>query len=125
METWTIPIQVWENKVFQIIWLNRFENMIRVPKSLGYPVGKVRHTMEEMEALAKRKRFSKIKRKLEPEVFHRLGHNCLYCGEKAEVLDHVVPIAWGGTNDIENMQPICRRCNSKKGGNLPSGKNNG
>ncbi len=46
----------------------------------------------------------------------RYGNICLCCRRsKLLVKDHVVPLAQGGTNWIENIQPLCRSCNSLKG----------
>lgn len=42
---------------------------------------------------------------------------CLRCGKKRKLTaDHVVMLSDGGANDITNIQPLCRRCNSKKEG---------
>lgn len=42
---------------------------------------------------------------------------CLRCGEVPDALtrDHVVPLSKGGTDDISNIQPLCRSCNCSKG----------
>jgi 5-methylcytosine-specific restriction endonuclease McrA len=43
-------------------------------------------------------------------------NRCLSCGETTTLtVDHVVPIAKGGTNSIDNIQPLCGSCNSRKG----------
>lgn len=44
------------------------------------------------------------------------GNRCLWC-ERTNIeltVDHVVPLIKGGSNFIENIQPLCRVCNSKK-----------
>lgn len=40
---------------------------------------------------------------------------CSYCSGKAEVRDHIVPVAQGGTDSWDNLTPACQRCNSEKG----------
>lgn len=43
------------------------------------------------------------------------GNKCLACGEpKPLTIDHVIPTSKGGRNDISNLQPLCRECNSSK-----------
>jgi 5-methylcytosine-specific restriction endonuclease McrA len=43
---------------------------------------------------------------------------CLRCGRQAPdielTVDHVVPLSQGGRNSIENLQPLCRACNTSK-----------
>jgi 5-methylcytosine-specific restriction endonuclease McrA len=42
-------------------------------------------------------------------------NRCLCCGEKKKLtVDHVIPISKGGSNSIDNIQPLCRSCNAKK-----------
>lgn len=42
-------------------------------------------------------------------------NRCLCCGEiKKLTVDHIVPLSKGGSNDIDNIQPLCQSCNSKK-----------
>jgi len=52
------------------------------------------------------------------EVFKRDSFTCQYCGRRApDVLleiDHIEPVAKGGTNDILNLLTSCADCNSGK-----------
>lgn len=50
------------------------------------------------------------------EVYRRDGYRCLHCGATDRLsLDHIWPYSKGGTDDIENLQTLCRPCNSRKG----------
>ena len=41
---------------------------------------------------------------------------CAKCGAGFDMtVDHVKPRSWGGTNDGDNLQWLCRNCNSSKG----------
>lgn len=39
---------------------------------------------------------------------------CVYCGESADTIDHIEPIAKGGGVQWDNLAPACRPCNSGK-----------
>lgn len=59
---------------------------------------KGKHTLEEWKKLLKRYNFK-----------------CADCQLKKELTrDHIMPISKGGSNDIDNIQPLCRSCNSRK-----------
>ena len=47
------------------------------------------------------------------------GGRCYICGAPAEAMDHVIPLARGGSNWPANLRPICRSCNSMKGAKWP------
>lgn len=49
-------------------------------------------------------------------VYERDGHTCKACGSDEDLtVDHIYPWSLGGTDDMENLQTLCRSCNSSKG----------
>ena len=47
-------------------------------------------------------------------VLARDQHRCVYCGQQATSLDHVVPRSRGGAHAWENVVAACGRCNHHK-----------
>lgn len=47
-------------------------------------------------------------------VFARDGHQCQYCGDSAENIDHVIPRSRGGLHAWDNVVASCRPCNARK-----------
>lgn len=59
-----------------------------------------------------------VSKRLRFEILRRDDHRCRYCGATAPdaklTVDHVVPIALGGTDLPENLVTACSSCNSGK-----------
>ena len=53
--------------------------------------------------------------KYRSEVFTRDGNKCVCCGTtKNLTIDHIIPLSKKGSNEINNLQTLCCRCNSIK-----------
>lgn len=49
-------------------------------------------------------------------IGQRDGFCCAHCSAVADLtIDHIAALANDGTNDIDNLQLLCRSCNSRKG----------
>lgn len=59
-----------------------------------------------------------ISRSLRFQVLRRDNHTCRYCGATAPdakiTVDHVVPVALGGTDTADNLVAACSDCNAGK-----------
>lgn len=58
-----------------------------------------------------------LPKELRMEVREKFGGHCSYCGielGKSFHVDHVIPVAAGGPDDIMNLFPSCRHCNALK-----------
>jgi diadenosine tetraphosphate (Ap4A) HIT family hydrolase len=59
-----------------------------------------------------------VKGSVRYEVLRRSGSRCELCGNSSKEtqidVDHIIPRAKGGTNEITNLQALCRTCNAQK-----------
>lgn len=53
--------------------------------------------------------------------FLRLHPICVSCGGPANEVDHIVPLAAGGTHAHSNLQSMCKSCHSSKTGRFDRG----
>lgn len=50
-----------------------------------------------------------------PKELRRLrSQPCIYCGDKSEHMDHVIPVSKGGRHSVGNLVPACAKCNISK-----------
>lgn len=49
-----------------------------------------------------------------PYALILMGDPCSYCGESMDHIDHIVPVASGGTSDWDNLTAACGPCNIEK-----------
>ena len=55
-------------------------------------------------------------RKIRQRIINRDRGLCQMCGNEGDSVDHITPRSQGGTDDDNNLQLLCRSCNSSKGG---------
>ncbi|WP_165913036.1 HNH endonuclease [Tamaricihabitans halophyticus] len=51
-------------------------------------------------------------------LMHRDRYRCVYCGARAETIDHVVPRSRGGAHSWQNCVASCAKCNHRKADKL-------
>jgi 5-methylcytosine-specific restriction endonuclease McrA len=51
-------------------------------------------------------------------IYQRDNYQCQGCGqtqtETTLNIDHIIPLAKGGSNDMSNLQTLCQTCNQNK-----------
>lgn len=53
-------------------------------------------------------------RKIRAQVLDEEGYVCGYCGSQANTVDHIIPLAKGGSDDRSNLISACGACNYSK-----------
>jgi 5-methylcytosine-specific restriction endonuclease McrA len=72
---------------------------------------------------------SPLYRKARPIVLAAAAWRCQIrgprCTQVASTVDHVIPIAYGGTNDLGNLRAACVACNCRGGAHIVAAKRRG
>jgi len=72
-------------------------------------------SQEEIECQKRRAEYQKKRQSLMLEFFRHGKTKCEKCHTTEKLtIDHIIPISKGGTNDLSNLQLLCRSCNSRK-----------
>lgn len=83
---------------------------------LAVAVGKANQTIVDSAAGAPSRHIS---REVRQRVWQRYSGRCVDCGATDYLeFDHIIPVAKGGSNDENNVQVLCRRCNLSKSDNI-------
>ena len=52
------------------------------------------------------------------QTYKKYGFRCYICGFRLRkgdsTIDHIHPVSLGGTNDLNNLRPCCKKCNEEK-----------
>lgn len=98
------------------------ERLLKAPgKTKGYYIKDTdTNTKYEFNRNKGRVKFPKEVRKL---IYNTAKGRCVLCGRKITydkmTLDHIVPLAMNGEDDVRNLQCTCESCNLFKGSVLP------
>lgn len=76
-------------------------------------------SLEQLQQLRQYRRSRKIPNSTRKYVLARDGYRCKYCGSESNLeIDHIFPFSRGGDHGENNLQVLCRSCNSSKGANV-------
>jgi|CXWL01.1.fsa_nt_gi 5-methylcytosine-specific restriction endonuclease McrA len=111
------------------IWRKENGSLTHVPRGESHPHWKGGISVgENRKEYLRKKVLERVARKAGAEGSHSLeewealkkhfNYMCLCCKQQEPFVklteDHITPLSMGGSDGIENIQPLCKPCNSRK-----------
>jgi 5-methylcytosine-specific restriction endonuclease McrA len=73
----------------------------------------------KIQDFKRRKAIGKFSLKEWNTLKKKFNYRCAICKKRKKLtIDHIIPLNKGGTNFIDNIQPLCNQCNCSKGDKL-------
>lgn len=99
----------------------RFSNVYSANRKLLKAPGKCRgYYILKISNGKKRRKYSTDVRKM---IYNKADGCCVLCGHKIlfedMTLDHIIPLAMNGPDEVDNLQCACEFCNGAKASALP------
>ena len=96
--------------------ISRLYSTIRKASRIVTRIDKIRKDIKFAIYDIKPTKRKHIPKAIREAVFKRDNYCCVKCGSTKNLeVDHKVPLANGGTNEMANLQTHCRDCNRRKG----------
>jgi 5-methylcytosine-specific restriction enzyme A len=91
-------MQLSDTQFKEFVW-----NYAHDPANIRYEINPRRLAWQRIKSIRKQ------------QLLERDEYKCNYCGSYNRIeIDHIKPISKGGTNDLDNLQFLCKPCNLKK-----------
>lgn len=74
------------------------------------------HVVSPYEGYYRNAKKHTLSDELRQQVYERNAYTCQHCGATENLsIDHIIPVFYGGETELDNLQVLCRKCNSRKG----------
>jgi hypothetical protein len=112
----TIDESVFGSETHNIILLQRFAGTDdRIDTAIAKLTQLHERSRFRTETKGKRHALASNRDAIFLEIGRRDGFQCQHCNATKDLaIDHIKPLILGGSNDLDNLQILCRTCNSRK-----------
>ena len=100
-------------------WKDALEDILTLSDKLSKKVNKFEKRFHKLASIFYEIRPSNnryIRKAVKQAVTIRDKHRCVKCGAAENLhIDHVIALSRGGSNEMDNLQVLCKDCNLRKG----------